>query len=114
MIFFYLLGENMKIIQDGLPGGLWSKEVKCTGVGNGNSGCGALLEVQAPDLFHTSSSDYGGGTDHYITFECPCCKSWNDISTMDVPSGVRYKVLAEPNQVPGKPWRSPKTDNGTK
>lgn len=90
----------MKVLQSGDPAGAWKEEVKCTGNGNGNNGCGALLEVQAPDLFHTASFDYGGGSDHYITFSCPECNKWTDMKTHNIPYGVKNKILSEPHRVP--------------
>jgi hypothetical protein len=68
----------MKIIRFG-PAKEWTGKYKCTGSGNGGGGCGAMLEVAKSDLFHTQSSDYGGGTDHFVTFECIICKTWTDV-----------------------------------
>lgn len=92
----------MRVIEPGVEGGLWKQEVRCTGAGNGNDGCGALLEVQAADLFHTANTDYGGDTTDYITIECPLCEKWNDLKQTGIPYGIRHSVLAQPNQVPRK------------
>lgn len=86
----------MKVIKEGVPGGLWHPQVTCTGAGNGNHGCGAILELEESDLFHTQHTDYGGDTEHYITIECPCCSRWTDIQkTVDIPYGIRSAVMAQ-------------------
>lgn len=86
----------MKVIKEGKEGGLWSPQVECSGAGNGNAGCGAILEVSASDLFHTKNCDYTGDCDHYLTFECPLCKEWTDINQTKtaVPHGIKSKILA--------------------
>jgi hypothetical protein len=76
--FFNPLGDFMNVLKPGVEGGLWKEEVLCTGGGNGNDGCGATLEVQAGDLFHTASTDMTGSTDDFITIECVLCKKWTD------------------------------------
>ncbi|MBI5654160.1 hypothetical protein HZC53_00680 [Candidatus Uhrbacteria bacterium] len=60
----------MRILEKG-PG--WSVECVCTGKGNGGAGCGSKLLVEKGDLYQTSHSDYGGGTDYFVTFCCPVC-----------------------------------------
>lgn len=80
----------MKVLQSGTPGGDWRAQVKCTGYGNGNHGCAALLEVEASDLFHTQRSDWRGDTtEHFVTIECPECKEWTDLKN---DAKVPYKV----------------------
>jgi hypothetical protein len=76
----------MKIITPGRPQTGWAKEFTCTGAGNGNGGCGALLLVEQDDLYETLSSSYDGSTDHHITFKCSSCGIETDIK--DVPQNV--------------------------
>jgi len=69
----------MKIIKEGRPQQGWAKEFECTGAGNGDGGCGAILLVEQQDIFMTSSSHYDGSVDHYKTFRCPACRVRTDI-----------------------------------
>jgi len=71
----------MKIVKEGRPQKGWAKEFKCTGKGNGDGGCGAVLLVEKGDLFHTYRSFMGREEEWYTTFECPCCKVLTDIQT---------------------------------
>lgn len=68
----------MKVIKKGREQKGRAKEYECTGAGNRNGGCGAILLVEEGDLFQTSNSDYGGDTEHYVTFRCPECGSLTD------------------------------------
>lgn len=80
----------MQIIQPGRPQQGWAKEYTCTGKGNNGGGCGAILLVEQPDLFHTSHHSYGDTfPEYYITFQCPSCKVLTDIPD----SPVRAKEL---------------------
>ena len=63
----------MKVLKKGRPQKGWSAEFVCTGTGNGGGGCGAKLLVEEADLYQTSSSDYTGDTDYYVTFRCSEC-----------------------------------------
>jgi len=83
----------MKIIKKGTEGGSWSKQYACDGRGNGNHGCGALLEVSSADLFHTHNTFIDQSSEDYITFQCPCCETWNDINGADIPIGLRRRVI---------------------
>lgn len=87
----------MKVISKGDGRKGWAKEFKCTGGGNGNGGCGALLLVEQGDLFKTHSYDYGGGHDVYITFKCPECGRKTDVS--GVPSDVKEKLGDDPDKI---------------
>jgi hypothetical protein len=62
----------VKVIKKGRAQKGWAKEFTCTGRGNGDGGCGALLLVEQADVFQTSSSHYDGSTDYYNTFKCVC------------------------------------------
>jgi len=43
----------MKVIQKGRGQKGWAKEFTCTGKGNGDGGCEAVLLVEADDIFRT-------------------------------------------------------------
>ena len=62
----------MKVLEQGHG---WSIEQRCTGKGNGGGGCNSLLEVEAGDIYQTSSTDYLGDTDYYYTFCYYTCLS---------------------------------------
>lgn len=69
----------MKVLEKGQKP-VWSKEVMCTGYGNGGGGCGAKLLVDNTDLYHTYNSDmYGDVYATHITFRCPECDVQTDI-----------------------------------
>lgn len=76
----------MKVIKKGREQKGWAKEYECTGAGNGKGGCGAILLVEQPDLFQTSSSARDE-TDYYVTFKCSECGVLTDIQ--DYPQGTR-------------------------
>lgn len=82
----------MKVLQEGNPNG-WEIEQDCTGKGNGDGGCGARLLVAEDDIFVTSHTDYGGDTEYFYTFKCPCCEVLTDIPEKDVVSRVRSKAM---------------------
>lgn len=69
----------MKIIKAGRPQKGWSKEFTCTGAGNGNGGCGAVLLVEQDDVFGTASHHYDGSSEYYNTFKCAACGVCPDI-----------------------------------
>lgn len=69
----------MKVIQPGQNGPEWAKQFSCTGTGNGDGGCSAILLVSASDLYHTYHTDYLGDTDTYTTFCCPLCGAETDV-----------------------------------
>lgn len=68
----------MKVIKKGRPQTGWAKEFTCTGRGNGDGGCGAILLVEIGDVFQTTSSCLHE-VDYYVTFRCPECKVLTDI-----------------------------------
>lgn len=70
----------MKVIEKGRPQKGWAREYKCTGSGNGDGGCGALLLVEQGDLFQTQRN-CRDETDYYVTFKCPDCGVLTDIGT---------------------------------
>jgi hypothetical protein len=69
----------MKVLSPGDGRKGWSTKKKCTGSGNGDGGCGAMLLVEQGDLFTTASSHYDGSTDVYVTFKCPSCGVLTDL-----------------------------------
>ena len=62
----------MKVLKKGRPQKGWTKELFCTGNGNGGGGCGAKLLVEKDDLYQTSSS-CRDETDYFVTYCCPDC-----------------------------------------
>ena len=79
----------MKVVKKGRPQKGWAKEFECTGQGNGGGGCGAMLLVEAGDLFETCSGHYDGSTDYYTTFQCCECGVNTDIKDSSAPYPTR-------------------------
>jgi hypothetical protein len=90
----------MKVIQEGDGRTGWAKEFECTGAGNGNGGCGAILLVEQGDLYHTYNHDYGGGKETFITFKCPECGNETDVK--GVPSSIS---IASKDPAKSRGWR---------
>lgn len=76
----------MKVLKEG-PG--WNIEQTCTGKGNGDGGCGAVLLVEKDDIYMTWHTYLAGDTDYYYTFTCPCCDVKTDIPEEELPLTVR-------------------------
>jgi hypothetical protein len=74
----------MKVLKHGRPEKGWTVERVC--IGNGLGGCGALLLVEAGDVYQTASA-VGNETTYYHTFMCPECGVESDLQ--DVPRAVR-------------------------
>lgn len=74
----------MKVLKEGSPQKGWAKRFKCTGGGNGNGGCGAVLLVEFGDLF-TTESHARDETTTYVTFKCSSCGVLTDIDRKDGP-----------------------------
>jgi len=91
----------MKVVEQGDGRTGWAKEFKCTGAGNGNGGCGAILLVEGRDLYHTYHHDYGGGKDTYTTFTCPQCGNETDVT--GVPSSANVRGSKSSNRDSG--WK---------
>lgn len=70
----------MKIIKPGRPQTGYSIEQTCTGNGNGGGGCGAVLLVEAADLFVTQSHALGE-TDSFVSFRCSACGVLTDLKS---------------------------------
>jgi hypothetical protein len=92
----------MKVLSPSVESGSWKYETVCDGRGNGNHGCGSKLEVSNLDLFHTANYDYGGGSDHYVTFECVVCRTWNDVGSNQMPYGLRSTILSKSVRSPSR------------
>jgi hypothetical protein len=75
----------MRVLKKGREQKGWATEATCTGKGNGNGGCGALLLVEQGDLFHTYRCARDE-TDTFTTFRCCECGVLTDI---DVPSHIQ-------------------------
>ncbi len=75
----------MKIIKEGRKQKGWSKEFTCTGHGNGDGGCGAVLLVEQPDLYKTFTH-CRDETDMHVTFTCAACGVETDLSEKEKPT----------------------------
>jgi hypothetical protein len=69
----------MRVIKKGRTQKGWASEFECTGKGNGNGGCGAILLVEQDDLYRTHSHHYDGSSSHYTTFRCSECGVETDV-----------------------------------
>lgn len=83
----------MKIIKKGIKGRKWKMPQTCSGWGNGNDGCEALLEVSKKDLvfYRGVPSESFGERSPAVSFQCPICKTITDIGKKDYPKD--YKNL---------------------
>lgn len=79
----------MKTVEVGKPPAVWSKNYRCTGVGNGGGGCEAMLAVEQTDLFRTLDFYASEPVDH-ITFACQECGVCTDVT--DAPPNVQSGV----------------------
>jgi hypothetical protein len=75
----------MNVLKKGRSQKGWAKEFSCTGNGNNGGGCGALLLVEEPDLFHTCKCYVDGGTDYFTTFQCCECGVLTDLPESETP-----------------------------
>jgi len=90
----------MKVIKKGRDQKGWAKELECTGKGNGNGGCGAILLVEAGDVYKTARHSYDGSSETYATFDCCSCGVMTDIPDGDFPS--RLKKQLKPRNGPSE------------
>lgn len=74
----------MKVLTKGTVSKPWSASLTCTGVGNGDQGCGAFLLVEQRDLFLTQGFTC---VDHdvCVTFKCCECGTLTDIFSSNQP-----------------------------
>ena len=88
----------MKVIKKGRPQTGWAKELACTGAGNEDGGCGAILLVEIDDVYETSSTFCGRDRTTYNTFKCPECGVETDIDeNIKVPTKPRERVAIDSN-----------------
>lgn len=80
----------MKVLKEGRPQEGWAIEIECTGAGNKEGGCGALLLVERDDVFVTRSHARDETTT-YNTFRCGACGVWTDIYERRLPFKPREK-----------------------
>ncbi len=78
----------MKIVKPGRDQQGWAREFKCTGKGNQDGGCGAVLLVERDDIFQTANSCMGE-TDYFVTFRCMSCGVLTDIAEGVSPESPR-------------------------
>lgn len=90
----------MRVIKRGRPQQGWAKEFTCTGSGNGDGGCQAKLLVEQGDLFRTQTH-CRDETDTYLTFVCPLCKVWMDLTSAQA-SSAPLAVWSAPVMVQGR------------
>lgn len=71
----------MEIIKPGkLDTGPWSQELTCTGRGNGDKGCEALLKVDRDDLRYYEGQEFPWRvSEAAVCFKCPCCGKVTDL-----------------------------------
>lgn len=68
----------MKIVKQ--PPNWQSRELTCTGAGNGGKGCKAVLLVDLEDLRHFSEREgYMRVYEEAVCFRCPCCGRLTDL-----------------------------------
>jgi len=82
----------MKVLKKGREQKGWAGEFRCTGAGNGDGGCNAMLLVEQADLFKTYHSDYTGDKDTYHTFRCSECGVNTDLK--GIPGAVSTALPA--------------------
>jgi hypothetical protein len=75
-----------------------------------NPGCGAVLLVEENDLFKTRPGGAYGADEYEVTFECPCCHTWNDLP-LKAYGHVERLVLRWPAEK-GKIYKPPTTGSG--
>lgn len=68
----------------------WTKEVTCTGKGNGDGGCESLLLIDKNDLYNTYKHYYDGTMDIFTTFKCCLCGVETDVE--DVPAQIKEHI----------------------
>ena len=84
----------MKVIKKGREQKGWAEEFTCTGKGNDDGGCGAVLLVEEDDIFITHSSARDESI-YYATFECPDCGVKTDPPKDKIPSEVFRKAKGQ-------------------
>lgn len=87
----------MKILEKGKK---WSIECRCKGIGLPYSGCGALLEIEADDIYvitkkvEDETDEFMYTRDEYCyTFRCPCCNIETSIDEAALPINVKRNAI---------------------
>lgn len=87
----------MKILEEGKK---WSINCRCRGFGIIGGGCGALLEIEANDIYaiikkvEDETSELMYLRDEYCyTFKCPCCNIETEIDGKDLPINIKRNAL---------------------
>lgn len=78
----------MKVLKAGKDKSIWTIKHTCTGWGNGDNGCDALLEIEFADLkYHKGFlPDWSVPVkDPKVSFQCPCCSTITDLGMNDWP-----------------------------
>lgn len=74
----------MKILKPGSGQRGWSVEATCTGAGNDEGGCLALLLVEQGDLFVTFIN-CRDESERFVTFKCGACGVLTDLTRKSLP-----------------------------
>ena len=83
----------MEVIKKGRKQNGWTKEYICTGHGNKDGGCGAVLLVSASDIFISGYfGDYTETGDPAFSFKCPDCEVVTDIKSSDLPKEIIQRL----------------------
>lgn len=71
----------MKVIEEKKPlQEQWSIQASCSSSGNGNKGCGSLLEVEHDDLRYFAEQEYPWRIQPAaVCFKCPICGEVTDL-----------------------------------
>lgn len=87
----------MKVLEEGQK---WSIDYRCLGIGLPCGGCGALLNVEAEDIYaivkkvDDETDEFMYSRNEYCyTFKCPCCNIETEICEKDLPINVKRKAL---------------------
>ena len=80
----------MKILEPGKVEETWTIRHRCTGWGNGDDGCEALLEVEREDLRYYEGQELPWRTSEpAVCFKCPCCNKLTDLGLNNWPKNYR-------------------------
>lgn len=75
----------MKVLKKGK---IWTVQRYCTGWGNGDNGCEALLEIEKDDLRFFEKQEYPWVIkEAAVSFKCPCCGKVTDLGREAWPDG---------------------------
>jgi hypothetical protein len=80
----------MKLLEPGRIDKAWTIQHRCTGWGNDDSGCNALLEIELDDLRYYVGEEYPWRTvEPAVCFKCPCCGKVTDLGLDNWPKNYR-------------------------